>query len=340
MAAQIGTLISFSAGQVAVAADVNSNFTAIRNAYNAVISASGQVLSEPGTVSLPGHAFNGQPASGVWRENANRVGIVVGGQEILRLSDLHTDVERAVLNRGLIIYHSNGQSSSWEISRNAGADGGGGWKAGLDAGVPAVSGDRLGFYLFAGADDSDLNTLPENAAGFESYARENWGPAAHGCDIGIYVTPLGGSSRVRVGGWEPDGAYLIDVIGEFTADAGVTIDGLQIKDGAIPGLAIAATQITSGVLANARVQASNVTQHQAALSIAETQIPNGAILARVGAAETISGAWSFARGQAEHVFTCEETDDIVTADPTADAPATWIVIRVEGVDYYFPGYSN
>jgi hypothetical protein len=44
---------------------------------------------------------------------------------------------------------------------------------------------------------------------------------------------------------------------------------------------------------------SDVTAHQAALSIAETQIPDGAVLARVGANETITGNWSFS-GTATH----------------------------------------
>jgi hypothetical protein len=42
--------------------------------------------------------------------------------------------------------------------------------------------------------------------------------------------------------------------------------------GSDPITALAATVLTSGVLADARVQESNVTQHQAALSITESQI--------------------------------------------------------------------
>ena len=51
--------------------------------------------------------------------------------------------------------------------------------------------------------------------------------------------------------------------------------------------------VTWANIPDANVPASAVTQHQAALSIAETQIPDGAILARVGAAETITGGWDF-----------------------------------------------
>jgi hypothetical protein len=64
----------------------------------------------------------------------------------------------------------------------------------------------------------------------------------------------------------------------------VTVNGQDVRNTAI---------LNSGTLADARVAQSNVTQHQAALSIAETQIPDGAVLARVGGNETISGTWSF-----------------------------------------------
>lgn len=74
------------------------------------------------------------------------------------------------------------------------------------------------------------------------------------------------------------------------ADGRVAASNVTQHQGA---LAIAASQTTSGTFADARIAASNVTQHQAALSIAETQIPDGAILARVAGNETISGTWSF-----------------------------------------------
>jgi len=45
---------------------------------------------------------------------------------------------------------------------------------------------------------------------------------------------------------------------------------------------------------DANVPQSAVTQHQAAFSIAETQIPDGALLARVGSIETITQQWTHA----------------------------------------------
>jgi len=54
-----------------------------------------------------------------------------------------------------------------------------------------------------------------------------------------------------------------------------------------------ASNLTSGTIPDARVQASGVTQHQTSLTIAESQITDGAVLARVGGNETITGSWSF-----------------------------------------------
>lgn len=64
----------------------------------------------------------------------------------------------------------------------------------------------------------------------------------------------------------------------------VTVNGQDVRNTAI---------LTAGTLADARVAQSNVTQHQAALSIAETQIPDGSLFARVGDSETITGTWIF-----------------------------------------------
>lgn len=51
--------------------------------------------------------------------------------------------------------------------------------------------------------------------------------------------------------------------------------------------------IVSGTMADARIAVTNVTQWQASLSIAETQIPDGTILCRVAGNEAITGAWTF-----------------------------------------------
>ncbi len=82
--------------------------------------------------------------------------------------------------------------------------------------------------------------------------------------------------------------------GTASAVPAVTVDAKgRLTSATATNIAIAASQITSGTLSDARVAASNVTQHQASLTIAETQITDGALLARVGSSETISGTWTF-----------------------------------------------
>jgi len=54
-----------------------------------------------------------------------------------------------------------------------------------------------------------------------------------------------------------------------------------------------ASNLSSGTIPDARIQATGVTQHEASLTIAETQITDGAILARLAANETVAGNWTF-----------------------------------------------
>jgi len=60
--------------------------------------------------------------------------------------------------------------------------------------------------------------------------------------------------------------------------------------------ALNATQLTTGTVPDARIAATSVTQHQGSVSIAESQIPDGAILGRVAASETVTGVWAFSNG--------------------------------------------
>lgn len=76
------------------------------------------------------------------------------------------------------------------------------------------------------------------------------------------------------------GTFQVDGKGRINAASSVSI-------------AINALAVTSGTFADARVAASNVTQHQAALTINESQITNGTILARNAGNETITGSWNF-----------------------------------------------
>ncbi|KKM78737.1 hypothetical protein LCGC14_1356940, partial [marine sediment metagenome] len=68
-----------------------------------------------------------------------------------------------------------------------------------------------------------------------------------------------------------------------------------------------AGNLNAGTLLNARVAESNVTQHEAALTILESQITDGTILARVAASETITGTYAF-NPAAGTPFTTTRTD--------------------------------
>lgn len=86
-------------------------------------------------------------------------------------------------------------------------------------------------------------------------------------------------------------------VGSFGSSSAVstfTVNGKGLITAAgSASIGIAANQVTSGTFADARIAASNVTQHQAALTILESQINDGSLLARVGSAETITGTWTF-----------------------------------------------
>jgi len=95
--------------------------------------------------------------------------------------------------------------------------------------------------------------------------------------LGVGVTRLGVAEQIT-GLWSFLHAQglLTDDIGERTAAHGVEIDGLLVKDAGVPAAA--------------------VTAHEAALAILESQIADGTILARLAAAETVAGSWTFTLG--------------------------------------------
>ena len=108
------------------------------------------------------------------------------------------------------------------------------------------------------------------------------------------TAPLVIASTTLVGNLNADlldgqhGAYYLDSA-NFTGT-----NWTDLTDGGETTLHTHATSgITSGTFVDARIAASNVTQHQAALTILETQITDGTLLARVGSAETITGAWTW-----------------------------------------------
>jgi len=138
---------------------------------------------------------------------------------------------------------------------------------------------------------------------------------------GLYIYSSGNWVQVTGAGSIPSGLFTADIEGDVSgtivagdtstltlSDSGisagsygsasavpvVTVDAKgRMTSATSTSIAIAASQITSGTLSDGLVTASNVTQHQAALTISETQITDGSLLARVGSSETISGTWTF-----------------------------------------------
>lgn len=77
---------------------------------------------------------------------------------------------------------------------------------------------------------------------------------------------------------------------------GTTVDAIAFAATTMTfnGVSInSAAGLTAGTIPDARIQSTGVTQHQASLTIAETQITDGSVLARIGANETISGTWTY-----------------------------------------------
>jgi len=98
------------------------------------------------------------------------------------------------------------------------------------------------------------------------------------------------------------------------ADARISETSVTQHQGSID---IDASQVTSGTFSNARVAQSNITQHQAALTILESQITDGAVLARVSGDETITGSWHFNNGfSSDGAITASNISGTNTGDQT------------------------
>lgn len=116
-------------------------------------------------------------------------------------------------------------------------------------------------------------------AGLEAWAAQNAGMVK---DLSDLADP--GADRILF--WDESA----DAVAALSLGTGVSISGTTLSGTSN------ASELTSGTIPDARIQASGVTQHQASLSIAETQIADGAILGRLAAAETASGVWNFSNG--------------------------------------------
>jgi hypothetical protein len=82
--------------------------------------------------------------------------------------------------------------------------------------------------------------------------------------------------------------------GTLTSVPTLTIDSRgRVTSASNTSIAIDTSSVTSGVFSDARISQASVTQHQASLVITESQITDGAVLARNAGNETITGTWTF-----------------------------------------------
>ncbi len=161
--------------------------------------------------------------------------------------------------------------------------------------------DAIAGWYVRGHNGTDFTSTSQSA--MLMYAAENWTPTANGTYLRFDNARTGTTTRqqaLRIG---PFGELAFGNTGSAFGTAGqVPISGgtgAAITWSSSPTItgtnitALNADQLTTGTLADARVAQSNVTQHQAALTIAESQITDGTLLARVADTETISGTWTF-----------------------------------------------
>ena len=124
---------------------------------------------------------------------------------------------------------------------------------------------------------------------------------------------------------------------------GSTLDA-DLLDGQHGSFYQNADNLSAGSIPAARVPQVAVTQHQSALAIAETQVADGSILARVAANETISGEWTFTaalRVDNQHPTGTATATFSASNKPGANnktSPDTWIKVNLGGTDYYIPAF--
>lgn len=137
--------------------------------------------------------------------------------------------------------------------------------------------------------DDEFNAIVTAIASKEDAANKDQASGYAGLNSSSQIVnaQINWASPSAIGGTAP-------AAGAFTT---LTATSLALS-GAITGATIAASLITSGTLADARVAASNVTQHEAALSIASSQITGTFSL---DTSEITSGTFADARIAASNV---------------------------------------
>lgn len=141
-----------------------------------------------------------------------------------------------------------------------------------------------GVELEAEGDDTDIDiTLTPKGAGVVNIPTAALSIDASQVTSGTFADARISESSVT----QHEGAIDHDALANFVSSEHIdwSVTGLQdihadrIAEGSVTqhqaALSLDATQLTSGVLANARVQESNVTQHETALALAASQITSG-----------------------------------------------------------------
>jgi len=136
-------------------------------------------------------------------------------------------------------------------------------------------------------------TTATNAGRLMMVAETTWvsaTPASHNSAL-VFSTAITGNSneRLRI---SSAGALGFNGANFGTSGQVLTSAGAAAAP-SWSAITISTSAVTSGTFADGRIAASNVTQHQGALAILETQITDGALLARNAGTETITGTWTF-----------------------------------------------
>ncbi len=159
----------------------------------------------------------------------------------------------------------------------------------VDSGTAFPSSPSIG-ELFFRTDSGSMYTY--NGTAWIQLAAGNGSFSVSGDVTGTLANGLGnltlqntGVTAASYGATNSTFTLTVDAKGRITSisQAGIQIDGVQITSGSVP---------------DARVSQSSVTQHQGALTILESQITDGLLLARVSGNETIAGAWTFQQAPA------------------------------------------
>lgn len=115
-------------------------------------------------------------------------------------------------------------------------------------------------------------------AGVEAWAAQN---AGYIKDLSDMTDP--GADRLLF--WDFSAGAVVNM----TVGSGLTITGTTLSADTQTN----ASALTTGTLPDARIAVTGVTQHQGSLAILETQVTDGALLARLAANETVAGTWTF-----------------------------------------------